>query len=63
MDYGEIIKMAEANLEAKGLKNYLLRAGPETDFVGRFNLEYFQAFRLQVQNDRLRGGVCRGYLV
>ncbi len=42
MDYGEIIKLAEANLEAKGLKNYLLRAGPETNFVGRFNLEYFQ---------------------
>ena len=29
MDYGEIIRMAEANLEAKGLKNYLLRIGPE----------------------------------
>jgi isopentenyl diphosphate isomerase/L-lactate dehydrogenase-like FMN-dependent dehydrogenase len=44
MDYGEIIRMAEANLEAKGLKNYLLRMGPETNFVGHFNLKYFHRF-------------------
>ncbi len=44
MDYGEIIRMAEANLEAKGLKNYLLRIGPETNFVGHFNRTYFDRF-------------------
>ena len=45
MEYGEIIKMAEANLVAKDIvKNYWLREGPETNFVGRFNLEYFQRF-------------------
>ncbi len=44
MEYGEIIKMAEANLEAKDIAKNWLRVGPETDFVGRFNLEYFQRF-------------------
>ena len=45
MEYGEIIKMAEANLVAKdATKNYWFREGPETNFVGRFNLEYFQRF-------------------
>ena len=51
MDYGELLKTAEANLKAKGiLKNYSLgegtslRSGPETNFVGRFNLRYFERF-------------------
>ena len=51
MEYGELLKMAEANLKAKDiLKNYSsgegssLRQGPETNFVGRFNLHYFERF-------------------
>jgi len=51
MDYGELIKAAEANLKAKNiLKNYslgegtALREGAETNFVGRFNLQYFERF-------------------
>jgi isopentenyl diphosphate isomerase/L-lactate dehydrogenase-like FMN-dependent dehydrogenase len=51
MDYGELIKTAEANLKAKNmLKNYslgegtALREGAETNFVGRFNLQYFERF-------------------
>lgn len=51
MDYGELIKMGEDNLKAKGVfKNYCLgegsylRSGPETNFVGRFNLRYFDRF-------------------
>ena len=51
MEYGELLKAAEANLKAKGvLKNYSLeegsslRPGPETNFVGRFNLRYFERF-------------------
>lgn len=51
MEYGELIKKAEANLTAKGvLKNYCLgegtylREGVETNFVSRFNLRYFERF-------------------
>ena len=51
MEYGELLKAAEANLKAKGiLKNYCLeegtslRSGPETNFVGRYNLSYFEHF-------------------
>jgi len=51
MEYGELLKTAEANLKAKDiLKNYSLaegaslRQGPETNFVGRFNLQYFERF-------------------
>ena len=51
MEYGELLKTAEANLKAKGiLKSYSveegssLRPGPETNFVGRFNLHYFERF-------------------
>ena len=51
MEYGELLKTAEANLKAKGiLKSYSveegssLRPGPETNFVGRFNLRYFERF-------------------
>jgi 4-hydroxymandelate oxidase len=51
MEYGELIKTAEANLKTKDiLKNYSLgegtslRHGPETNFVGRFNLQYFERF-------------------
>ena len=51
MEYGELLKAAEANLKAKGiLKSYSLeegsslRPGPETNFVGRFNLRYFERF-------------------
>jgi hypothetical protein len=51
MEYGELLKTAEANLRAKDvLKNYSLgegaslRQGPETNFVGRFNLQYFERF-------------------
>ena len=51
MEYRELIKMAEANLKAKDiLKNYSLgegislRQGPEMNFVGRFNLQYFERF-------------------
>ena len=51
MDYGELIKAAEANLTAKNvLKSYslgegsYLREGAETNSVGRFNLQYFERF-------------------
>ena len=51
MEYGELIKKAEANLKAKGVfTNYCLgegtylREGVETNFVGRFNLRYFERF-------------------
>ena len=51
MEYGELLKTAEANLKAKDiLKNYSLgkgtslRQGPETNFVGCFNLQYFERF-------------------
>ena len=51
MEYRELLKAAEANLKAKGiLKSYsleegsALRPGPETNFVGRFNLHYFERF-------------------
>src|SRR4030042_3582188 len=51
MEYGELLKTAKANLKAKDiLKNYsvgegsFLRQGPETNFVGRFNLHYFERF-------------------
>ena len=51
MEYGELIKTAEANLKAKNmLKNYslgegsALREGAETNSVGRFNLQYFERF-------------------
>jgi isopentenyl diphosphate isomerase/L-lactate dehydrogenase-like FMN-dependent dehydrogenase len=50
MEYGELMKMAEANLRAKGilesykiLENYQ-REGAETNFVGRFNVRYFERF-------------------
>jgi 4-hydroxymandelate oxidase len=51
MEYGELLKTAEANLRTKDiLKNYSLeegasvRPGPETNFVGRFNIQYFERF-------------------
>ena len=51
MEYMELISMAEANLQSKGLlKNYslgegaYLREGPETNHVGHFNLQYFERF-------------------
>jgi len=50
MEYGELMKMAEANLRAKGiLENYKIlenyqREGTETSFVGRFNVRYFERF-------------------
>jgi len=51
MEYGELMRLAEENLKAKGIfKNYCLsegiplRGGPETNFVGRFNLQYFEGF-------------------
>ena len=50
MEYGELMKMAEANLKVKGIsENYRIlenyqRRGAETDFVGRFNVRYFQRF-------------------
>ena len=50
MEYGELMKMAEANLKVKGIsENYQIlenyqRRGAETDFVGRFNVRYFQRF-------------------
>jgi isopentenyl diphosphate isomerase/L-lactate dehydrogenase-like FMN-dependent dehydrogenase len=43
MEYGELIKKAEANLRAKGaLERY--ERGAETNFVGRFNVRYFERF-------------------
>lgn len=51
MEYGELIRTAEANLKAKDvLKHYStgegssVRPGPETNTVGRFNLRYFERF-------------------
>lgn len=51
MEYGELMKMAEANLKSKDIpKNYSLGEGsslvhgPETNFVSRFNLHYFERF-------------------
>lgn len=51
MDYGELVKMAEANLTAKGiLNNYCsaeaiqVRSGAETNFTGRYNCQYFERF-------------------
>jgi isopentenyl diphosphate isomerase/L-lactate dehydrogenase-like FMN-dependent dehydrogenase len=50
MEYGELMSLAEANLKAKGImENYrmvgnLEREGAETNFVGRFNLRYFERF-------------------
>jgi len=51
MEYRELIAAAEANLKAKNiLKNYsveegsYLRQGAETNFVNRYNLQYFERF-------------------
>ena len=51
MEYLELIAMAESNLKSKDiLKNYslgegtFLREGPETNYVGHFNLQYFERF-------------------
>lgn len=51
MEYRELIALAEENLKTKDiLKNYCLkegtylRNGPETNFVGYFNLGYFERF-------------------
>lgn len=51
MEYGELIRTAEANLKAKNiLKSYVmeegtsLREGAETNFVARFNSRYFERF-------------------
>ena len=51
MEYGELIRLGEANLRAKdALKNYssgegsFHREGTETDFVGKYNLSYFERF-------------------
>ena len=51
MEYGELMRLAEENLKAKSIfKNYCLkegtylRMGTETNFVGRFNLQYFERF-------------------
>ena len=51
MEYKELIAKAEANLKLKDiLKNYsagegsYIRSGPETNFVGQFNLQYFERF-------------------
>ncbi len=50
MEYGELMRLAEANLKAKGImKNYRMldnceREGAETNFVGRFNLRYFDRY-------------------
>ncbi len=51
MEYGELVRKAEANLIAKGiLKNYTvgegsyLRQGAETNFVNAFNHRYFERF-------------------
>ena len=51
MEYGELVRKAEANLIAKGiLKNYAmgekshLRQGAETNFVNAFNHRYFERF-------------------
>ena len=51
MEYSQLIAQAESNLKAKNiLHNYSLgegsglRAGAETNYVGRFNLQYFERF-------------------
>jgi 4-hydroxymandelate oxidase len=50
MEYGELMRLAEANLKAKGImENYRMvdnceREGAETNFVGRFNLRYFERY-------------------
>jgi isopentenyl diphosphate isomerase/L-lactate dehydrogenase-like FMN-dependent dehydrogenase len=51
MEYGDLIRRAEANLKDKNiLKSYvmnegtLLREGAETNFVARFNSRYFDRF-------------------
>ena len=51
MEYRELIAAAEANLKSKNIiKNYSLaegnyvRQGAETNFVNRFNLQYFERF-------------------
>ncbi len=43
MEYGELINKAEANLRAKGTLERYVR-GVETNFVGRFNLRYFERY-------------------
>lgn len=43
MEYGELIKMAESSLKAKGTLEIYERTA-ETNFVGRFNLRYFERF-------------------
>src|SRR4030043_1261966 len=51
MEYGDLIRRAEANLKAQNiLKSYVmnegtfLREGAETNFVARFNSRYFDRF-------------------
>jgi isopentenyl diphosphate isomerase/L-lactate dehydrogenase-like FMN-dependent dehydrogenase len=50
MEYGELMRLAEANLKAKGIMekyravDNLVRRGAETNFVGRFNRRYFERF-------------------
>ena len=50
MEYKELMRLAEANLRTKGiLENYRIlenyeREGAETNFVGRFNIRYFERF-------------------
>lgn len=51
MEYGELMRLAEENLKAKSIfESYFLkegtylRMGTETNFVGRFNLQYFERF-------------------
>jgi isopentenyl diphosphate isomerase/L-lactate dehydrogenase-like FMN-dependent dehydrogenase len=51
MEYGELMRKAEANLKSKNiLKSYVieegtaLREGAETNFVARFNSSYFDRF-------------------
>ena len=51
MEYSQLIAAAESNLKAKNiLHNYSLgegsfvRTGPETNYVGRYNLQYFEHF-------------------
>jgi isopentenyl diphosphate isomerase/L-lactate dehydrogenase-like FMN-dependent dehydrogenase len=51
MDYRELVAAAETNLKAKNiLTNYsvgegtYLRQGAETNYVNRFNLQYFEHF-------------------
>jgi 4-hydroxymandelate oxidase len=45
MEYGELIEKAKANLQAKNVfKEYYLRKGAETNYVGRYNVRYFRRF-------------------